>query len=389
MDKKKIWWYFFLIFPYIKPSIISDLQILSMLENIYDIWRLISVILVFYSFLLRKKINPFILSIFAYFGYIFFITLVRQGNYWNMIVQEGSMLAVCLLVFICSDKNELKYLLYAFKELLAFFLFINAITVFIYEPRGGMYVSDIYLDSIKVNNYFLGYDNKHINYILPYFGVSIIYDRLYYGYIRNKTIILHIIINLAVIMCASVTTWAAIVIFYFCLLFMEKKYFKKLINSYIILIGNFVVFYFLIILRIYNKLSIYIIKIFHKDLVFAREYIWKLYLNAVSKHFVLGYGYLSSTGRVAHAGVVHAHNMYLDILFEVGIVGIILYIIIIFLATNAGKSIICIDQKIAIIAIIAYMLAFQAEAFRYCPTFFILLTFAYELGNKFSYHTND
>lgn len=383
MRKKKTWWYLFLIFPYIKPAIISELQALSILENLYDIWKVISFAIIIILFLQMKKANFFVLSIFAYFGYIFLITFFRKGNYSNMLVQEGSMLAVCILVFICSNKGELKYLMYAFKELLAIYLFINAITVFIYEPQGGMYVSDIYLGNIKSNNYFLGYDNTHINYIIPYFALSIVYDKMYYKHIRAVTIIMHSIIDIAVILCSSATTLATITIFYFLLIFMERKYLKRFVNSYSICFGNFIVFYLCIIMRIYHKLSGLIANVFHKDLSVARERIWQLYLNAVSKHLVLGYGYLTSNGRLNTAGVVHAHNMYLDILFEAGIIGIILYMVIVFLATNAGKEIVNEEQKIIIIAIIAYMVAFQAEAFRYCPTFFILLAFSYEIKKNF------
>lgn len=379
--------YLFLIFPFFQPGIFSLLQSLKIIDVIYDLWRCISIFIIIILFCTVCKIDKLLFFVFLYFSWILFSTLFKQGSLVSFFSQCGSIAALCLLISMCHRKGDMQNLLKTIIGLLEFYLIINAITVFIYAPQGGI-VSDIESIRMKTNNYFLGYDNQHVYYILPYLALSLIYDKFYCEVIKWRTIIFHIIINVAVLICWSADTVVAVVVFYLLLITNKNKYINKLINSYTVIAVNYIIFYFLVILTMSSRLSALMEYILQKNIGSAREWIWANYLFYFYKSPIIGNGYLDIASRFSLTYASHAHNMYLDILFVSGIVGLLLFTIIIFLTTNSGKDILSESQKILIIAIIAYMVAFQATANPYCPTFYLLLMLSYEAGSYDKYCAN-
>lgn len=372
--------YFFLIFPFIQPGIFSIIQALTIIDTIYDIWLATSVIVILFMFMRFHKFNSMLVVVSLYLVWCSFSTLIKGGSLLYLFVQYGSILALGFLIHMSMEKREDGELLEVIVGLLEFYLIINAITVFIYAPQGGI-VSDIESISMKTNNYFLGYDNQHVYFILPYFALSLVQDIMRCNSVKIKTIIVHIIVNASVLICWSADTVISVVLFYLLLLTAGNRYVKRLINSYVIIIANAILFYFLVVAMFSSQISVLIENILHKNMGSARQWIWIRYLSYVYKSPVIGNGYLPIFSRYSLNLAAHAHNMYLDVLFVSGLVGLALFITVVYLGTNSGKRITINEQMIVIIAIIAYVIAFQGTAKTYCPTFFLLLFLSYEFNN--------
>ena len=377
---KKLLLYLLLIFPFFEPGIVTVLSSLAMVSTMYDVWRLFTIIIAIVLWISKfRKLDGFLITIFLFYGWVCFVTIFNQVGLFSFFSQCGSIIALCLLVDMCYRSGEMKVLLKAIIGLLTVYLAINAVTILIFEPQGGI-VTDIESITMKKNNYFLGYDNQHVYYFLPYLAMSLFYDRTYQGKIKLKTIIMHIIVVWSVIACWSVDTVVAVAFFYTVLLVSKMGIVSKFINSYTIIITNAICFYMLVNVVMSKKLSVLLQIVLNKSLSFAREAIWTRYLVWVYRSPILGNGYVNTARRYSMAKASHAHNMYLDVFFVAGIVGLILFAVIIFLATNSGRKIVPREQMFIIIGIFAYMVAFQATARTYCPSFFLMLAISYELS---------
>lgn len=377
---KKSLLYLLLIFPFFEPGIVTVLSSLAIVNMMYDVWRLFAIIIVIALWISKfRKLDGFLVVIFLYYGWICIVTIFNRIGLFSFFSQCGSIIALCLLVDMCYRSGEMKALLKVVIGLLTVYLAINAVTILIFEPQGGI-VTDIESITMKTNNYFLGYDNQHVYYFLPYLALSLFYDRTYQGKIKLITIIMHVIVVWSVFVCWSADTVVAVAFFYAVLLVSKIGFVSALINSYTIIIANAFSFYLLVIVMAYKRLSVLIETVLNKNLSSARELIWNRYLVWVYRSPIFGNGYVNTARRYSMAKASHAHNMYLDVLFVAGIVGLILFAMMIFLATNLGRKIVLRGQMIFIIGIFAYMIAFQATARTYCPSFFLMLAISYELS---------
>jgi O-antigen ligase len=198
-----------------------------------------------------------------------------------------------------------------------------------------------------------------------------------HGKITAKTRWVQVIIVLSTLICKSGDTVIAILVLYI-LLAARKLYKKKLkfITPYIILVSNLFFTFVLVIVGSTEILNNLFIKFLGKNIKSVRFRIWENYLKQSCASPIIGNGYLKVSQRYNLVGASHAHNMYLDVFFIGGIVGLFLFLLIIYVSLHRKNKNITIYQEIMLYTVGAYMIAFQATARTYCPTFFILLAFS-------------
>lgn len=310
--------YLFLIIPFFKiPYLV---QIIPALDLVYKIWQIIAGIIIVYVLVINSKYSKVINSIIFYLLILLFSSLINGINLLETILLSIQILFMCFIFDYGIRKNSQKFL--GVLEVFLFVLIvINLATIILYP--NGMYVNaDGY-----ASNWFLGYKNSHILYILPMLMFSLLKN-----YSKNKKIDLkncvYIVISLISTILVKNST-AIVGLSLICLLLLFKPFLEKirilnLKNYFIIYI---IVFLGIVIFRVHNVLEFLIVDILDKDLTFTgRTYIWDSVIEIIKDKPILGYGncvykfsqYISTT-----------HNTILDILFKTGLLGLVAYIIII------------------------------------------------------------
>lgn len=310
--------YLFLIIPFFKiPYLV---QIIPALDLVYKIWQIIAGIIIVYVLVINSKYSKVINSIIFYLLILLFSSLINGINLLETILLSVQILFMCFIFDYGIRKNSQKFL--GVLEVFLFVLIvINLATIILYP--NGMYVNaDGY-----ASNWFLGYKNSHILYILPMLMFSLLKN-----YSKNKKIDLkncvYIVISLISTILVKNST-AIVGLSLICLLLLFKPVLEKirivnLKNYFIIYI---IVFLGIVIFRVHNVLEFLIVDILDKDLTFTgRTYIWDSVIEIIKDKPILGYGncvykfsqYISTT-----------HNTILDILFKTGLLGLVAYIIII------------------------------------------------------------
>ena len=294
-----------------------------------------------------------------------------------MIVLVADILGICVLIAISRIKDEIYVCLSGLTNVLLINLLINSLTVFLYNNQGGV------RPGLLKNLYYLGYDNLHIIYLLPYIAISIFLDKMYYGRTRRLTIIFHLVFIITSVICMSATTIIILILFYLLSFYSKCNAIKKLLNEYFIIGGAIFVFVVYVLREHYEKYIQLFVNLFGKNLKSGRERIWILYEKAIGNgNIIIGHGYMNEKLRESIVGVMHAHNMYLDLIFEIGIIGLAVFLIITAIGIKAGRATQIDSIYILISAIVCFLVGFQVEAYR--KTYFIMLiAVIYEFSMKY------
>ncbi|MFK4310809.1 O-antigen ligase [Bacillus sp. RC242] len=146
-----------------------------------------------------------------------------------------------------------------------------------------------------------------------------------------------------------------------------------------------VIFFTIIVFRLQELLfGDFIINVLHKDMTFTgRTYIWNVVLNVIKKSWILGFGRGNDIISYYFFNLNETHNAVLEILMYSGLLGILFFLIILFVVGNKlsiNKD--HIISKILSFSIFAYMILGLTESVFYKKEFWILLFISYSVGNK-------
>lgn len=203
-------------------------------------------------------------------------------------------------------------------------IYINFITLIIF-PDG------MYLTETTNLNWFLGYDNTHVVFLLPAFLTSLIYMEISKKKLRSISLILVIIISC--LMRWAATTVMGVAIFTILLIpFIRNN--TKIFNFKNYMFVILIIFISIVLLRLQNYFSFIIVDLLGKDLTFRnRTPLWDTTIEYIKNKMLLGYGW--QTDSVRHnmynsISVISAHNQYLEYMYLGGIPLICIYCYIIY-----------------------------------------------------------
>ena len=324
-----------LIAPFLRANGLSVLWPISW--RIYDVFELLSVFIVVLLYInhlgKRKRIDwPVILTALL-FVLIFIPTLAYHGNYMNHIRLAASSLGLVMTVSILSDKAGV--LIAVLTADLDILILANAFSMVLFP--NGIYVSS---DTAKsTTNWIMGLDNHwFVFYYMAYYlaVISIIYYKNRVGGFF-RIIVLHL---------TAFYTRSGVLVFGL-LLFDLVMFFKiyrwrkfTVKNILFVSIGTSLIFIFL------SQLSIvqYFIKnIYGRTGSFTgRLKIWGKSFGLIKNHLILGNGMRTLDQNRLYYGFFsagNAHNHWLEMLVEGGIIGFSLFILLILICEKSNKSI--------------------------------------------------
>lgn len=296
--------YFVLLLPLIRPAIIAQFP---SIEAFVTYLRLASALVVILLYMRFGKMNAPVLVFLLIQGALIFSTLYNNLDIGPWFNSAASAVALVLLVDLgCRDFSHfLKGGIACYLLLVS----VNLITVLLF-PNG------MYQTLYQTRNWFLGYDNNHLQTILPGFCIAVCYA----GFFERKAIaILYSIIAMATILLTqSAAAIVALVVLACSFLFINKNT-GKVVNFRFYACIYYILFFVIVVFRFQEVFGVFIEGL-GKNLTFTgRTLIWDSYLAAIAKAPVFGYGVMSSSAKLLTVGTMpYTHNHILEVLFSGG-----------------------------------------------------------------------
>ncbi|SEQ86998.1 O-antigen ligase [Lachnospiraceae bacterium NE2001] len=326
--------FFYSIFlSFCKPDCIRYLM--PSLNHIWNYWKYFCYFVIFviylFSFSKKRLIHLDLLVFFMYrLIHILISGLVMSGRISVIDVLHILMNFFVILFISVSLEINLNKTFDRLFYILAVLTLINALSIILF-PQGLYVANDV------VGNYFLGYDNGHIIVILPAICLSLV------NLINKKNMCLSLITigfgGVSIVKCFSLTTIIGMLTF---VLLVLVRFFpgvgKKLVNKYTVSCFVLTIFFGIILFRLHEQVFDLLLSWTKKDITFSgRTYLWDISLDLFKKSPVFGIGDDSEViGEIIHDStllgnqkITFAHNEILDILVRNGIVGAIIYALII------------------------------------------------------------
>lgn len=314
-----------LVLPFYKSEFL--IVTIPFMSKLYLALELMSLLYCLIIMIKNKYISKIILYILLYFLILLVPTILYNfsnlENYVKLLIPTLGL----SIVFDYGLKYKTKSFLISNKILLLLLLIINFITIIIYP--NGMYIG---VGSGYADNWFLGYRNNHILYVLPYVIISITLSIFSKDKISKMAMIDTVFGLVSLIIARSSTS---IVGLFLLLLYIAlEKYISKnsLLNIKNYIITYTILFFSIIIFRIQYLFKFLIVDILGKDITFTnRVYIWDYVLKFIKSKPILGYGYELGEKRYLKTELYrsyHAHNQILEIIYKSGFVGFMFFILI-------------------------------------------------------------
>lgn len=366
------------VMPYFKPS--SFDYIASALDTVFNIWIIAASIAILILYLINGVFSKYMFAVITFEGVLTLSTIINSGDMYSLISNVVKIISICMLVEL-GIHDDPKGLVRAFVWVLGIECIINAITVFLFPD--GMYTSDTVIGIhhiIRKENYFLGYDNLHIVYLLPFLVCFWIYS-IYMQRVKIMTMIYMVLVSLSVFICRSATSVIVITIFFLLALLSENRLTKNRID---LKKGILVIAFLFLILVIFRLQKIFagFFDILNKDITFTeRTPVWDAALRLFRVKPMLGYGQQTELYDFVALGGPHTHDWYLHVLYQMGVVGLGLLIYIL-LQINKSLSE-CKNKKygnILSVGIFSFLIAFLAESYVSMTGFWALVSMAYHIS---------
>ena len=349
----------------LEPMYLSNVAGIDM---IYNALKIIVALIVLGLYLRKGQISFISIAILLYHLYLILRTVQNNGDIKSSLVQSATFIAFCLLLETVLKENTV-WIYNILLPILEVYVYINFLTVIIF-PEG------LYSTYLFENNYFLGYDNQNINFILPAMALSLL------NYYRLKSQRLRTLCLLTTSVLTVLLTWSGaslvIVSGFIVFIIFRRLLSTKIFNLRTYLIINAVCFWLLVIVRIQNYFSYFIENVLQKSLTLTgRTILWDITLAYIRRNPVWGYGIETTVVRglkngkgANHPFSLHAHDRILEILYRGGIILLVIQIIILILACRkAMKYKESIEVQILSFAMFLYLTGMLTEYYDYSPFF--------------------
>lgn len=344
--------YYLALFSFLKPPAID--YIFPSLKIIINVIKIITCFMLF--LLVIKKGYSKIINYIILFSAILLFSTIFNGNDYNECIKLILTFIGLSLLIDYGFRNDTKLFLNIFELLLYVFIIVNFLTILIY--KNGMYLNELTLTG---SNWFLGFKNNHINYIMPAILISLINTNYQYKKITIRNIILLTLGTLTIFLVNSSTAKLGVLIVILLLTGIKMIEKLKKFNIFNYTMTYILVFIGIVIVRIQNIFSFIIVDILKKDITLTgRVHIWDSVIENIKYKPLLGYGKAYEYTAI----VSSAHNQFLDIAYRTGVLGLISFIMIIYMSFKEVWK--YKKEKVAIfisIIIFSYLIMMISEAY--------------------------
>lgn len=363
--------YIILIFCF-EPRLFVKYEVINW---IYIIGAVVSFVVMIGKYYRRREPVSAMLALVVLYRLSFFFQTLSVGGditmwgYFSII-----LMTFCMTTTYYMKRNVLNYLR-CVTNVLALMLTINLVTTFLF-PEG-----------IVDNLYFIGIRTRFTDVIFPLITISLVCDYLAHKRIGMKSVYI-IAVSLLTISRAWIATAIVGCLVYIVSLWLFTKLSKrvKLRALLTVIVVTGCVVNLLVLSGVLTKMAAWFIEdVLHKSLTLSgRTEIWEIAIDIVLKKPLFGYGMFENGGFVywgykgGELSYWQAHNQWLQIMHDGGLLMTGLFIGIIFLGLGQLKKIASPKVKgIFLAAIAAFMVMMITEIYAYTPYLYLLFFVAY------------
>ncbi len=376
------WLIALILIAFIKPESFAHMPFpFPLIDTVLLFLKIISIPVVFILYILQKKPSKIILSILSFLVLLFIMTAIYRGDFRTFLTMYLPILAICMLVELLLN-FALERMMRIFTLILVLWTTINLFTVIVFPQ--GMY------EAVYKENYFLGFRTLQINILFPAIGFSMLYEQIKYGKLRWLTVIvLAFSITTFTLTKSTASLVCSIILLAILLVVYNKPSFTRFFNFASASCVNALLFVALVIFRVHEHLLFLVQSILNKDISLnGRTNVWDGFLYHVQKSPFFGYGLEYKETTVEKVSqwtgglftLNHAHNQYLNILYQTGIVGLLIFGLILFLTGYRLMKYRKSPYSILLTGVLfSFMIAMQTDVYEYAILFYAMLVMAYHL----------
>lgn len=355
----------FLLLPHLSIYFLK----ISTMEPIALAWQSLIIAVAFFIIFKTLEINKFILYA------LINMLIILCSSVANNVVTLGIIFT--LIVFI-SFVIYLNYATRNFKELISGLYYLSVLIV-------AMSFISLFLPMFNENGermYFLGGKNQIAMTTVITIPIIYMYSLSIYNKIKPFPILI-ILMGISTTFLAGSGTGIVISVLTALFVFSPIRKFPSY-KSYMFV--YIFIFFGLVVYRLHEKLfGDFIINVLHKDLTLTnRTYIWDVVIDKYKESWIIGSGRGNQVinEKITWLNVNEAHNGFLQIALETGIIGILS---LIFILIMVGKKIKIkknhLFSKVLSFSIFAYMIIGLTESAFHRKELWILLILAYGVEN--------
>lgn len=345
----------------LEPAYFSTIVVV---DKVFEMFKIVVTIFTIYAYI-KANLNFqfYILLPFIYESSVFFSTCINSANYKSAILEMAYVINFCLLTQLMINKN-VKLYIKAIYYVLEIYSYINLLSCFVY-PNG------LYINGNGFPCFFLGYRNTAYQYIFPMVVFSTINSIMQCGKLK-----LRVFIDISCYMIFSIrtntVTGCILGITYLVGLCLNKLFIHIKVR-WVFLTGLFLSF-LVVIVKVQNLFAHFLITRLRRNITFSgRTILWDKLLRFINEKPILGWGIVDMPQLTNIYWAGQAHNQFLQILFQCGVLGLALFVFMLMvISVKFDKSKNNQYKKIFIISMITYMLSFLTEGY-VLPIFYSIL----------------
>ncbi len=326
----------------------------------------------------RGKINGLVLSVLSFLVMIFIINIIDGGSIRSVISSSYPIIGM-IMVFEILFKKDSRHIMTVLYYTFSILLFLNIFQMIFLH------------DLIGENVYLLGYRNQ-----LGVFSLIGLFIAHLYSYYFHKFsfYIMFIMVLIMTVLSGSVNNFISVCLVLGYLL-LKKTRFCHFIDrlSSLQYVLSYVVFFISIVhVRIQEMFSFIIEGVFHRSLSLSgRTYLWDAAITGIKEKIVFGHGrgldtdyfsvdYFNQNGATRF---LSAHNTFLQLFYEFGIVPVIFIIGFIFYFISKIKAYKLQEMNLFFVILFSILIIFMMEALPIDGLFFIIaIAYFYCLNYK-------
>ena len=348
-----------LLAPYVRPS--GLYAIIPGSQYVYDGLSLVSLCLLFVMYLGLKRgrdrrADFQLLLTVLFFAVLAYPTLRNGGDKMVLLRIAVSCIGIMFYVRVFAGHAR-KMFSIALLEL-EVLVYLNAVCIVLFP--NGMYLSHGTFGSSS--NWLMGYDNHWFIFYYAAYYLAVVCGRMSGNRVREYVLI-------AVLHLTTLYVMSGVLVIGMLLLdgiYFFRIYQKKWFTFRIIVFAGIFVTVALVFFSTNTSIQYLVNSIFHKtDSMFARGLIWTRAMNLIRTSPAVGIGRMfemTSIERYGLTAAVNAHNMWIEIGVEGGILGLALFFLSVFLGRNrkgekAGEA-----YRMALVPLLVIMIVMSVDS---------------------------
>lgn len=371
--KKNNLLFIIIMLSFMEPPLFSQIVFI---DNLYLICKLVSAIYALYYSLIRYR-SISIMQICTFFFFFSFIisTIVNQGDVYQAIRTIIFNLIACVYLDT-SLKKDSETTVRLLRKICVMYIVANVILLIIFPGGFGKYIPG-YSMTVDSRLNFLGRDNAFI-----YFFIFALIIEFLYSQNKRQTYPLLFVITATMLYVWSGTGLIGCVIIALFAFFIQGKKIERIFNIRVLTILYVFIYLGIVILRIQELFSGFIVDVLHKDISFTgRTDLWDMAMAYIAKSPLWGYG-VTERFLTMSSGISYSpHNLVLQIILTGGVVSLSFFLLMYFISTRKLIQKDYFYSNLISVAIFSYLIASLTESTMNTQYLYFLFVLAYNISN--------